>query len=172
MLAPRSMGWLCRVSVYRQTSLELDVQCTASDCAMLILARGSPHAQMPEWQTFTSLAFNTLVLQGQAASTQRRRLQCSALASGQVPFAVLQGPAEAPLQVRQSQRMAPLHCMGALTMGRSCTDALTISDTRTIPVVIGSIAHVHPRSAALRMQLCRQWQLSLPQKNWTLSEML
>ena len=86
VLAPRSMGWLCRVSVYRQTSLELDVQCTASDCARLLLMRGSPHAQMPEWQTSIPLAFNTLVLQCQAASTQRRRLPSSVPASSQSPL--------------------------------------------------------------------------------------
>ena len=117
VLAPRSMGWLCRVSVYRQTSLELDVPCTASDCARLLLVRGSPHAQIPEWQRSISLAFNTLSLQGQAASTQRRRLQSFVPASSQVPFAVPQGPARAPLQVRQSQRMAPLHCMGSAHSG-------------------------------------------------------
>ena len=75
--------------------------------------RGSPHAHMPEWQTSMSLAFNTLVLQGQAALTQRRRLQSSVPASSQVPFAVPPGPARAPFQVRQSERMAPLHCMGS-----------------------------------------------------------
>ena len=45
--------------------------------------RGSPHAQVPEWQMSTSLAFNTLVLQGQAASTQRRRLLSFVPASSQ-----------------------------------------------------------------------------------------
>ena len=47
--------------------------------------RGSPHSQMPEWQMSISLAFNTLVLQGQAASTQRRRLSSSVPASSQSP---------------------------------------------------------------------------------------
>ena len=86
VLAPRSMGWLCRVSVYRQTSLELDVQCTASGCARLLPMRCSPHARMPEWQMCISLAVSTLVLQGQAASTQRLRLPSSVPASSQSPL--------------------------------------------------------------------------------------
>ena len=86
VLAPRSMGWLCRVSVFRLTSLELHVKRTVSDCARLLPMRGSPHAQMPEWQMSISLAFSTLILQGQAASTQRRGLPSSVPASSQSPL--------------------------------------------------------------------------------------
>lgn len=150
------------------------MQCTASDCAMLILARGSPHAQMPEWQTFTSLAFQHPCVAGPSSIDTEAQTTVLCASKRSAPLRC----AARPRRSSTSGEAVSTHGSSALhgsahdgTFMHGCAHDIGYPDNTscdwldcTCPPPICS--------TALRMQLCRQWQLSLPQKNWTLSEML
>ena len=72
------------------------------------------------------------------------------------------GPAEAPLQVRPSERVAPLHCMGSAhdgTFMHGCARDAGYPDTPvvSIPLHMSTPNLLHSTEEE---QLCRQWQLS------------